>query len=207
VLVNACTSSEVIALALTRPADARTLVVFATSHHARDRELEALLNQRGLATAIVALDPATALDCGIIADRFAFALDELAADGRARGLSIALLGEAAAATAAIVAAASQVQPRIAAIVAWNGRPDLLRAPLATVRAPTLFVAGSRDTDLLRTARAAGAQMTACHDVVAIPGVSREFAATGAIAELATILATWVARHAGERGRIANANDA
>src|SRR5581483_1729689 len=64
-----------------------------------------------------------------------------------RALSIGCFGASTGAAAALIAAAERVD-LIAAVVSRGGRPDLARAALARVKAPTLLIVGGYDAPVI-----------------------------------------------------------
>ena len=87
----------------------------------------------------------------------------LRADPHRRGLPVGYFGRRAAATAAILAAAED--PTVAAVVALDGRPDLVASRLPALRAPTLLIVGSPDLGVLEANLSATRSLACPHEVV------------------------------------------
>ncbi len=132
-------------------------------------------------------------DIPLLAQRVRALCEWAGRDRRTRPLPIGLFGASTGAAAALIAA-SEMPERIACIVSRGGRPDLAGVvALSTVRAPTLFVAGSEDDVVLRLNREAIAMMTDARLEVVL-GASHFFAEPGTLQEAATLAARFYARH-------------
>ena len=122
----------------------------------RNRAVAATLNAHGLGTLLfdlltpdeVKIDEVTRhlrFDIGFLADRLESVADWLPAQPFAAKLPIGLFGASTGAAAALVVAASRPDT-IKAVVSRGGRPDLAMPALSKVRAPTLLIVGSEDTE-------------------------------------------------------------
>lgn len=107
------------------------------------------------------------------------------------GAPIGLFGASTGAAAALRAAV-ELGPLVHAIVSRGGRPDLAGEALARVRAPTLFIVGGADTEVLALNCEAKARMP--EDTVAtievIAGASHLFEEPGAMERVASLAAAW-----------------
>jgi pimeloyl-ACP methyl ester carboxylesterase len=187
------------------PEAAAGLVMFAhgsgsSRHSPRNRHVASLLHERHLATLLFdlltpeeeridAIDATLRFDVEMLAERLVEATDSIVARGHARGLPIGYFGGSTGAAAALIAAARR-PARIAAVVSRGGRPDLARASLPSVQAPTLLIVGGADTWVLEANRDAAAQMPAPHRVEVIPGASHLFEEPGALDEVARLAGSW-----------------
>ncbi len=189
------------------PTDARGVVVFAHGsgsgrHSPRNRAAARVLFEAGLATLLVDLltpeenaeDTRTArfrFDIGMLAERVAGAIDWLAA--RPGELPVGCFGASTGAAAALIAAAERPD-RVRAVVSRGGRPDLAGDALERVRAPTLLIVGSLDTEVLELNRRAQARMTAEARLEIVPGAGHLFEEPGALARAVTLSRDWFLRH-------------
>lgn len=107
-------------------------------------------------------------------------------------LPIGYFGASTGAAAALIAAAHD-PTRIAAIVARGGRPDLASPCLADVKAPTLFVVGGSDADLLILNRRAQMAMRAECQLEVVPGATQLFEEPGALDRVARVASEWFLR--------------
>ncbi len=193
------------------PPGARGLVVFAhgsgsSRHSPRNRHVAAVLREAGIGTLLMdlltpaeeALDARTAelrFDLSLLGDRLGRAIAWLDDDAGLRALPIGLFGASTGGGAALVAAAARPD-RIAAVVSRGGRPDLAGAStLARVRAPTLLLVGSLDTEVIRMNQDALARMHGAQVRLAlVPGATHLFEEPGTLDAVARAAAAWFAAH-------------
>jgi putative phosphoribosyl transferase len=84
---------------------------------------------------------------------------------------------------------------VAAVVSRGGRPDLAGVALPRVKAPTLLIVGSRDSQVLALNREALAQLGADDkQLVIVPGATHLFEEPGTLDEVAKLAADWFTRH-------------
>jgi putative phosphoribosyl transferase len=122
----------------------------------------------------------------LLAERLGGATDWLL--DRNEGVSIGYFGASTGAAAALVA--SVKRPKVAAIVSRGGRPDLAWDHLGSVKAPTLLIVGSLDTDVLLLNERALAQLTAHRKLVVVPGATHLFEEPGTLEEVSKAAASW-----------------
>jgi pimeloyl-ACP methyl ester carboxylesterase len=122
-----------------------------------------------------------------------FATDWLATDPRTRDLRIGLFGASTGAGAALVAAAERPE-RIRAVVSRGGRPDLARASLPLVAAPTLLIVGGDDQPVIEMNRAALSELRAEKELRIVPGASHLFEEPGTLEQVAHLARAWFERH-------------
>ena len=175
------------------PVSPPAVVVFAQPGGSdRNLRLATLLEQRGFAT--VSCD----LECSLTApescaDVLTKAVDALRLADSYHGAPIALFGDGIGAVAALVAVALRIDLAVA-VVSRSGCPDLAAPWLASVRTPTLFIAGSRDTSTLRSAGEACRALVAGHQLSVISGATERFDEPGAAEEATATVGTWLLRH-------------
>jgi putative phosphoribosyl transferase len=191
------------------PPDARGVVLFAhgsgsSRHSPRNRYVAEQLRDGGMATLLMdlltpseeALDLETRelrFDIGRLAARVVAAIDWLAQEPSTRGLPVGLFGASTGAAAALIAAAARPDV-VEAVVSRGGRPDLGGAALGQVRAPSLFIVGGSDEQVLELNRLALARMRAPKRLEVIPGAGHLFEEPGALPEVARLAGEWLARH-------------
>src|SRR5690606_37457828 len=156
----------------------RGLVLFAhgsgSNHHSpRNAQVASALQRHGLATLRVSLltadearrdaqDASFRFDLDLLEERLMAALDWTARPGLGlEGLKRGLFGSSTGAAAALEVAAARPQ-EVAAVVSRGGRVDLAEEILPRVRAPTLFLVGARDAQVLELNRRALRQMRTLH---------------------------------------------
>jgi dienelactone hydrolase len=191
------------------PRGASGIVLFAhgsgsSRHSPRNRHVAHVLREGGLATLLLdllteqeeAVDVRTRqlrFDIGLLADRVVFATDWLATDPRTRDLRIGLFGASTGAGAALVAAAERPE-RIRAVVSRGGRPDLARASLPLVAAPTLLIVGGDDQPVIEMNRAALSELRVEKELRIVPGASHLFEEPGTLEQVAHLAGAWFERH-------------
>ncbi|MGB8266370.1 MAG: alpha/beta hydrolase [Candidatus Velthaea sp.] len=192
------------------PPGALGLVIFAHGSGSgrfspRNRHVAAVLERAGLATllldlltareeAIDAVDASLRFDIVLLSARLALA--RYAADEwpQTRGLRIGFFGASTGAAAAIVAAA-HMPGEIAAIVSRGGRPDLARDALRRVDAPTLFIVGSADPEVLELNEQAQQRMrNAPGEIAIVRGATHLFEEPGTLEEVARLARDFFLRY-------------
>jgi putative phosphoribosyl transferase len=169
-----------------------------------------VLENAGLATLLMDLltpaeereDERTArlrFDIALLGERLIGAVDWLATNGETAGLPVALFGASTGAAAALIAAAARPE-RVAAVVSRGGRPDLAGRALAEVRAPTLLIVGSHDTQVVELNQQALAQLTCEKQLVLVPGATHLFKEPGALEQVAHLATRWFVDKLGARDR-------
>lgn len=190
------------------PDRAAGIVVFAHGtgsgrHSPRNRQVAATLNEAEIGTLLFdlltpaeeAADRHTGVhrfDIDRLAQRVIATIDWLRS-GPLASLQIGLFGASTGAAAALIAAAERPDD-VAAVVSRGGRPDLAGPALREVRAPTLFIVGELDTQVLELNLQALEQLQAENLLVVVPGAGHLFEDPGALEEVARIATDWFVRH-------------
>src|SRR5687768_5079776 len=132
-------------------------------------------------------------DVGLLAERVVGAIDWLPSDSAVADLPVGSFGASTGAAAALIAAAERPQ-RVRAVVSRGGRPDLAGDALPRVRAPTLLIVGSRDTEVIRLNRQAQAPLGGESRLEIVPGASHLFEEPGALEQVAALAREWFLRY-------------
>jgi dienelactone hydrolase len=146
-----------------------------------------------LLTEAEAADSRNVFDIDLLSERLLAATVWLSRQPEAAGLPLGYFGASTGAAAALQAAAASPID-IAAVVSRGGRPDLAGPALRRVRAPTLLLVGSRDSQVLDLNQGAIAQLTCFARLVVIPGASHLFEEPGTLEEAGRLAAAWFVRH-------------
>ncbi len=191
------------------PSDPIGTVLFAhgsgsSRHSMRNQFVARTLQQAGLATLLLDLltqgeeeyDRRTDMlrfDVGFLAQRLESAIEWCAASDESKHSSIGLFGASTGAAAAIVAAASRPD-QVRAIVSRGGRVDMAALSLPQIQAPTLFIVGGHDPQVLELNLAAAKALRCEHDTVVIAGASHLFEEPGALERVAELAREWFVKH-------------
>ena len=196
------------------PDSALGLVIFAhgsgsSRKSGRNRQVASQLNAAGLATLLFDLlteaeeqvDLRTRhlrFDIPLLGTRLTAAVDwarqkdQNSENGATAALPVGLFGASTGAAAALMAAADRADA-VRAVVSRGGRPDLAGDKLRLVRAPTLLIVGSLDTEVIALNRQAAAKLTCDHHVEIVPGASHLFEEPGKLDAVARLTIDWFTR--------------
>ncbi|MFC5218694.1 phosphoribosyltransferase family protein [Streptomyces coerulescens] len=187
------------------PDGAAAAVAFAhgsgsSRHSPRNQYVATALNRAGLATLLLDLltdgeahDRHNVFDILLLARRLHAASVWLREE---TGLPVAYFGASTGAAAALEAAALSGSD-VRSVVSRGGRPDLATpAALARLRAPTLLIVGSRDTQVLSLNRLAADRMHCEHRIAVVPGATHLFEEPGTLTTVAELARDWFTAHLG-----------
>jgi pimeloyl-ACP methyl ester carboxylesterase len=76
----------------------------------------------------------------------------------------------------------------------GGRPDLAGDAVDRVRAPTLFVVGDLDVEVLVLNQLAANRLRVVHELAIVPGATHLFEEPGTLEEAARLASDWFVRH-------------
>jgi putative phosphoribosyl transferase len=183
------------------PSGATAVVVFAHGSGSgrfspRNQYVAQVLQEAGLATLLVDLleeeeanDRARVFDIALLAGRLESVAHWLASLPETAPMRLGYFGASTGAGAALLAAANQGDA-VSAIVSRGGRPDLARAALTRVTAPTLLIVGGQDEVVLTLNREAYNLLPCARKLEVVPGASHLFAEPGALEEVARLAQQW-----------------
>jgi putative phosphoribosyl transferase len=192
------------------PASATGLVIFAHGSGSgrfspRNNFVARQLQREGLATLLIDLltpeeeqNRANVFDIGLLASRLDVSTQWAREDDRTRGLRIGYFGASTGAGAAM-AAASDVNADIAAIVSRGGRPDLAGEAIHHVRAPTLLIVGGFDAPVIALNERVYEQLKAEKDLRVVAGAGHVFEEPGTLEEVARLASAWFTKYLGAQG--------
>lgn len=208
-LAHISVDSVTIEANLSVPADAKGVVLFAhgtgsNRHSPRNNFVAEALRTGGLATLLIDLltpqekeiDRRTRrirFDVPRLSERVVGALDWLLEQPPTEGLNVGLFGSSTGAAAALIAAAERPK-EVEAVVSRGGRVDMAEAVLGDVSAPTLFIVGGRDVQVLSLNRKALAQLETEKRLEVVEGTGHLFEKPGALDEVARLTRAWFERH-------------
>ena len=187
------------------PPQAQGVVLFAhgsgsSRHSPRNQFVARILREQGLATLLFDLltaeeekvDQQTGelrFDIDLLAERLVQATAWLLNREEAAGLKIGYFGASTGAAAALIAAAQAVEV-VKAVVSRGGRPDLAEQSLPQVQAPTLFIVGGDDRQVLRLNLKAATQLPSKKKVEVISGIDHLFEEEWALEQVAQLAGEW-----------------
>lgn len=191
------------------PAGATALVIFAhgsgsSRSSPRNRFVARVLQEHGLGTLLFdlltssescldAIDVRLRFDIELLAGRLCAVTNWLRGYRPTERLCFDLFGASTGAAAALTAAARM--PRvIEAVVSRGGRPDLARAALSHVSAPTLLIVGGEDSTVLDLNREALALLAGEKRLEIVEGATHLFEEPGALARVAELASSWFSAH-------------
>ena len=134
-------------------------------------------------------------DIPLLAGRLIDATRWIRQQPQTASLPVGFFGASTGAGAALVAAA-RAGDDIAAIVSRGGRPDLAGPSLSQVRAPTLLIVGSLDTQVIALYRQALAQLSAQKELAIVPGASHLFEEPGTLDQVLDLAIAWFTKYLG-----------
>lgn len=188
------------------PADAAGLVVFSHGSGSgrmspRNVHVAERLREAGFATLLLDLlleheqwERANVFDIALLARRLLAASHWAAKRPELAGLPVGYFGASTGAAAALLAAAA-APDHIGAVVSRGGRPDLAGAGvLSRVRAPTLLIVGSLDTDVLALNRGAADHLGGKHELAIVPGAGHLFEEPGTLDAVVDHARRWFTQH-------------
>lgn len=129
-------------------------------------------------------------DVELLAKRLLKAVDFAAEEPRTCDLPVALYGASTGAAAALAAAATQPES-VQVVISRGGRPDLAEAWLSHVQAPTLFVVGGADAEVLSLHRPLLPKMRAPAQLQLVPGAGHLFEGPGELEAVSALVVAWL----------------
>jgi putative phosphoribosyl transferase len=108
-------------------------------------------------------------------------------------LPMGYFGASTGSAAALIAAAARAD-LVRAVVSRGGRPDLARASLPGVKAPTLLIVGGSDAAVIELNQQAFQILPGRKTLEIIPGATHLFQESGALEQVARLAAEWYGRY-------------
>ncbi|MHB8102311.1 MAG: dienelactone hydrolase family protein [Methanosarcina sp.] len=192
------------------PEGAKGIVVFAhgsgsSRHSSRNQYVARELQKEGLGTLLFDLltadeeriDMVTAhlrFDIDLLANRLVDVTNWLLINPDTEGLNIGYFGASTGAAAALIAA-KEHSNSVKAVVSRGGRPDLAEKALPGVKAPTLFIVGGEDFQVIDMNQWAFDRLTVKEKQLKIvPGATHLFEEAGTLEEVAYLAGEWFKRY-------------
>ncbi|SHJ43777.1 Alpha/beta hydrolase family protein [Arenibacter nanhaiticus] len=186
---------------LTIPEGAVGIVIFSHGSGSsrlspRNNYVAKVLQDHGLATLL--LDLLTAeedlvyenrFNINLLAKRLIAATHWVKNQEHTKALAMGYFGASTGAASALRASAF-LGSDIQAVVSRGGRPDLAMAVLSRVEAPTLFIVGGWDREVVALNQQAFSELRGDHQLVIVPEASHLFEEPGKLEEVATLSTAW-----------------
>lgn len=189
--------------------DAKGLVIFAhgsgsSRHSVRNKYVASVLRAHGLATLLLDLLTEAEsewtdkrFDIDLLAQRLTLAENWVKQQDETKQLSIGYFGSSTGAAAALQSSAV-LGNEIKAIVSRGGRPDLAKAYLSKVTAPTLLLVGGYDDEVIELNEQAYALLNCEKEMAIIPGATHLFEEAGTLEKVADLAAQWFVKQFPEK---------
>ena len=183
------------------PPGATGLVVFAhgsgsSRKSPRNNYVAEAIRERGLGTLLFDLLTEeedrlreNRFDIPVLTDRLVAVTEWVRDRDDTRGLNVGYFGSSTGAASALRAAA-RLGDDVGAVVSRGGRVDMASEVLDDVGAPTLFVVGGADTQVLELNRDAFARLDCERDLHVVEGAGHLFEGEGELEEVAAVAADW-----------------
>lgn len=137
----------------------------------------------------------TRFDIDLLTERLLGATAWLRDRPETAALNVGYFGSSTGAAAALRAAARRGDD-VGAVVSRGGRVDLATDSLPSVTAPTLFIVGGADTQVLELNRDALESLTCTKELSVVEDAGHLFEGPGQLEEVAELAGEWFARHLG-----------
>jgi dienelactone hydrolase len=186
------------------PEHAHALVIFvhgsgSTRLSPRNQMVASYLNSLGLGTLLFDLltytednDYSARFNIELLAHRLKETTLWVEGQNWGKNLQIGFFGASTGAAAALVAASRL--PHVLAIVSRGGRPDLALSALPGVRAATLFIVGSLDTQVLQLNQKAYKALPCEKNLELVAGASHLFEEKGTMEQVCVLAGNWFEKH-------------
>lgn len=130
----------------------------------------------------------------LLTERLLAATKWIEKNPEAKNLALGYFG-ASTGSAAALAVAAKLGPKISAVISRGGRPDMVPArELARVKAPTLLIVGGADADVLELNKQAYAHLKCTKELAIVPKATHLFEEPGALEEVARLAAEWFKKY-------------
>ena len=181
--------------------DPKGLVIFdhgsgSSRHSVRNKYVASVLRAHGLSTLLLDLLTEAEsewtdkrFDIDLLAQRLTLAENWAKQQDETKQLPIGYFGSSTGAAAALQSAAV-LGDEIKAVVSRGGRPDLAKAYLAKVTAPTLLLVGGYDDGVIELNEQAYALLNCEKEMTLIPGATHLFEEAGTLEQVAELAAQW-----------------
>lgn len=131
-------------------------------------------------------------DIDLLTKRLAGAATWLEQFSAAKNCRIGFFGASTGAASALRVAA--IMPEVFAVISRGGRPDLAMSELSKVHAPTLFIVGSLDYDVIQLNQKAFQQLSCEKNLEIVPGATHLFEEQGSMEKVCVLATSWFKKY-------------
>lgn len=186
------------------PLNAESVIIFShgsgsSRFSARNRMVAAWLHEHNAGTLLFDLLTAeedssyqNRFNINLLTDRLCAVTKWVEKQPAVKNCGIGLFGASTGAASALKAAVRL--PQVDAVVSRGGRTDLAGEDLHKVKAPTLFIVGSLDYEVLRLNEESYAQLTCDKKLEIVEGATHLFEETGKMEMVADLAANWFEKY-------------
>ena len=186
------------------PPNAGGIIVFShgsgsSRHSSRNRMVAKYLQEKNFGTLLFDLltmeedkNYSTRFNIDLLTRRLMGATEWLEKQPAAAGCHIGYFGASTGAASALKAAVAL--PQIAAVVSRGGRPDLAMDELNKVQAPTLFIVGGRDYEVMQLNEAAYAELICEKKLEVVRGATHLFEEPGTMEQVCALAGAWFKKY-------------
>ena len=186
------------------PQNAHSLVIFAHGSGSsrlspRNQMVASYLNEHGIATFLFDLltqaedrNYENRFNIALLSQRLKEATQWIEQQKDYSPFRIGYFGASTGAAAALIAASEL--PQIAAVVSRGGRPDLAMIEIPLVKAPTLFIVGQLDTQVLTLNERAFQLLNCSKKLEIVAGATHLFEEKCAMEKVCVLAANWFEMH-------------
>lgn len=135
----------------------------------------------------------TRFNIDLLVERLMIIIQWLEKQQETQHLSLGLFGSSTGAAAALYAA-SMMGKKIKSVVSRGGRPDLAMPVLDQVTAPTLFIVGGDDIEVLKLNEIAFQKLKCIKKFEIIPSATHLFEEPGCLEEVASLSREWFQKY-------------
>lgn len=135
---------------------------------------------------------ATRFNIDLLTKRVEKIIDWLKKEKETKDLPLGLFGASTGAAAALCAAATRTE--VEAIVSRGGRPDLAKDVLVKVQAPTLFIIGENDPQVISLNQMAYQKLSCAKKIEIVPHATHLFEEPGCLEMVSNLARNWFFLH-------------
>jgi dienelactone hydrolase len=190
---------------LTVPKEPDSLVIFShgsgsSRFSPRNKHVADMLNKNNMATLLTDLltenedkEYENRFNIDLLTERLISVTNYVAELPEVKNLPLGYFG-ASTGSASALKSAVRLAKKISAVVSRGGRPDLANSELMDVKAPTLLIVGSLDTDVIILNEDAYSKLKCEKEIQIVKGATHLFEEPGKLDEVANLATSWFKKY-------------